>query len=377
MKFHALFRSAAATVLLATAASAQVPADFDRLIGSGYSELRAAAQAAPAPAAGTPAVAAAVPGGAFLHSSADGRIAYCSASGCRVLLNAGAGVVLPAAEGSLYFSGPEGTGHCTIDACAVLLPGVRATFPLEAAPNGAVYASSNGASWYCTTTACARAGDQPLEKGSNYIGGVYKRNGDFVASGSEGTFWCSSGRCARVGAERLLFVDEGCAGKSPAGAVYGFEGNEVYRCTPNSCAKSGSADGIDNFVDCAFDRKGDLLLNARDGNGGFVCSEAGVVRSSRSPVAKRVYPAVMARNTDSSLRAADGATYAIDDRNRDPRSAGNGSDSLSGGVTRVVGARETALSFDTKVTCWRWEKSGDDDDSDADWAWFNDCRLVR
>jgi hypothetical protein len=47
MKLHAMFRSAAATVLLATAASAQSSADFDRLIGSGFSELRVAAALRP------------------------------------------------------------------------------------------------------------------------------------------------------------------------------------------------------------------------------------------------------------------------------------------------------------------------------------------
>ncbi len=364
--------SAAVMLLLATAAAASTE-DFEARLGIGLAELRAAAPAAPAAAPVSPKP---VPGGVFLRSSYDGRIAYCSASGCRLLLVSGAGPVVPAAPGSLYFSGPAGIGHCTIESCAVLLPGVNATLPLEAGPDGSIYASSAGASWHCTPAACRRAGDLALEKGSNYVGGAYKKNGDFVASGSEGTFWCSNGRCERVGSESLLFIDGGCAGEAPERAVYGFSGNQVARCTPRSCALLGDAGGVDNFVDCAFDADGSLYLDARGAAGGYRCSEAGVTRTSRSvssfPRPSR--PAIMARDSDQGLIAADGAHYQIEDRNRDPRSAAGGGDSLTGGVTRTIGGRTTALAFDAEIVCWRWQVTSDDDDMGPS-SWYNGCRL--
>lgn len=369
------FLPAALLLLLSSAAFAQPAPDFDRLIESGFTELRAAAaQRAPAAA---PSVVKSAPGGVFLQSSYDGRIAYCSAAGCRLLLNSGAGSVVPAAPGSLYFTGPAGTGHCTIDSCVLLLPGVRAVLPLEAGPDGNLYASSADASWHCTPDACARAGDRALEIGSNFVGGLYLENGDFVASGAGGTFWCSRGACARIGDERLLFIGGGCAGRAPENAVFGFWGDEIWRCTPESCANVGAADGVDNFVDCAFESDGSLILNARGAAGGYRCSESGVERTKLSAASfpRPARPAVMARDSVSSLVGADGATYELDDRNRDPRSASAG-ETLPGGVTRTSGRRAAPLAFDAAVDCWHWQATGDDDDDSSE-SWYDGCRLVR
>lgn len=381
------FRRAALSVLvllplLARTAAAQENTEyFERMMGAGFHGLTEAGafSGAAAPSFSGPSVPAAETGGVFLQSSYDGRLAYCSASGCRLLLNSGAGVTVLAGTDALYFTGPAGTGYCRNSGCELLLPGVRLTFPLTVGPNGDIYGSDASASWHCTADSCEKAADVPLQRYTNYIQGVYKKNGDFVSSSADGTFWCADGRCARVGKGELLFIEDNCSGSAPKRAAYGFFGHEIQRCTPKGCAVIGSADGVDNFIDCAFDGKDGLVLNARDSSGGFQCSETGVTRTARRvdsfPAPAR--PALVSRTSDSSMKGADGATYVLVDHNTDRGPAAGAAPRLAGAIERTDRkGRVSALSFDTQMACWNWQVSGDDDDDGAS-TWYNGCRLMR
>ncbi len=364
-------------LLTLNAAAQSAAEDFERLMGAGFHDVGSAGSfGTGAPALAVPA---AETGGVFLQSSFDGRLAYCSASGCRLLLNSGAGVTVLAGSEELYFTGPAGTGHCRASGCDLLLPGVRLTFPLAAGPRGDIYGTDASSAWHCTPDACAKAADVPLQKSNNYVQGVYKKNGDFVSSSADGTFWCADGRCARVGEGELLFIEDNCSGVAPKRAAYGFSGRGISRCTAKGCKVIGSGDGVDDYNDCAFDAEGGLVLNARDGAEGFHCSESGVVRTARRvgsyPAAVR--PARVSRTSDASMKGADGATYSLVDHNTDRGPAAGAAARMAGAVERTDRrGRVTALAFDTQMACWNWQVSGDDDDEDAS-AWFNGCRLMR
>jgi hypothetical protein len=378
-----LYRRAALSVLallplLASAASAAGDsAEFDALLRAGFTEVRVGAAQAGVP---TPPVsplpeAPFALGGVFLRSGLDGRLAYCSASGCRVLRD-GVGVTVSAGQGALYFTGAD-TGYCTERGCDVLIRGERVTFPLTVGPKGDVYAAGATRSWHCTPSSCAQAASVSLEPTNNFIEGVYKASGDFVASSSQGTFWCADGACKRVGNGEILFVEENCSGAAPAGASYAFSGQTLYRCTPWSCREIGSAESVDNFVSCAFDESARLLLPARDAarrpaSGSIQVSENGVVRSDAAiPVRAKVAPA---NASDVVLTGADGATYRIAARSSDAAPAANAPQRSSGKVTRTAGGRTTTLSFDAPVACWQWIDAGDDDEISS--GWDGSCRLV-
>jgi hypothetical protein len=381
MKFPALRRAAAAVMIalpaLSHSAAAQSADDFERAMQASFQAVSAGVPSgAAAPTAASPAFEA---GGVFIKSSFDGRLAYCSASGCRLLLNSGAGTTVLGRSESLYFTGPAGTGYCTPSGCELLLPGVRVTFPLGVGPNGDIYGSDAHSGWHCTPDACRKASDRPLQTDVNYISGLYKPNGDFVSSSSAGTFWCSGDRCARVGDDSLLFVEESCSGRAPKRAVYGFVGQEIRRCTPEKCAPIGASEKVDNYIDCAFDAKGGLILNAREGSGGFLYNEAGVARTDMTAPADRSYggKAIVSRTSDSALKGADGATYTLVDHNRDGKPAATPPQRLVGAVERTgrKGRVET-LNFDTAMACWQWQTSDDDEDEDPS-GWYNGCQLMR
>jgi hypothetical protein len=380
-----LYRRAAVSVLallplLASAASAAGDSsEFEALLRTGFSEIRAGAAQSGVPTPPVSPVPAApfALGGVFLRSGLDGRLAYCSASGCRLLRDGGVGVVVSAGPGALYFTGAD-TGYCSERRCDILLPGVRVTFPLTVGPKGDIYAAGATRSWHCTPSACAQASAVSLEPRNNFIEGVYKPSGDFVASSSEGTFWCADGACKRVGGGEVLFVEDNCSGTAPAGASYAFSGQTLYRCTPWSCREIGSAESVDNFVSCAFDENSRLLLPARDAArrpaaGSVQVSEIGVVRADAAIPARA--KAAPANSSNAVLTGADGATYRIAANSTDAAPAANAPQRLSGKVTRTAGGRTSILSFDLPVTCWQWIDAGDDDEISS--GWDGGCRLVR
>lgn len=376
MKPPLLRRAAAVLVLplLAAASAAQGAADFDALLKTGFQDVREASAAAARPA--PPARDAA--GGVFLHSSLDGRIAYCSAAGCRLLLDGGAGVVVLARPGALYFTGPVGTGYCDARSCRVRLPGRRLTFSLTSGPKGDIYGSDAEAGWHCTPDACLQASSVPLQRHTNYIEGVYKTSGDFVSSSAEGTFWCAEGECARVGGQEMIFIESACSGKAPERAAYGF-GSEIYRCTPAGCRALGRDDRVDNYAECAFDEQGRLLLPARDGQGrraggAILCSENGVERTGRA-IASIPAPAENAgpaRSSDAVLAGEDGATYRLTTHAQDDAPAAGAPRRLPARITRGEDGRDAV--YELPVACWQWTDGDGDEDSPM---WNNECRVLR
>ncbi|MFI5363200.1 MAG: hypothetical protein ACHQ49_14635 [Elusimicrobiota bacterium] len=366
--------------LVSLASRAETSSDFQALLRSGFKDVSAAAAATPAPSGAPLAAAPVAEGGVFLHSSLDGKIAYCSALGCRVLLNGGVGVVVLAGPGALYFTGPAGTGYCTAHGCANYLPGVRVTFPLTSGPKGDIYGSDLNAGWHCTPDACRQASNFPLQRHMNYISGVYKPEGDFVSSSGDGTFWCSSGRCERISGLEMLFIDANCRGNAPSRAAYAF-GSEIYRCTPAGCRTLGRDDHVDNYVECAFDEKGRLLLPARDDQGrhawgAVLCSENGVERTERTIDSIPVVPAKAesARSSEFDMTGADGSLYRLAAHQADGRPAGGEGTRVNASISRENASGVEILSFDLPVACWKWT-DGDQDEDPA--MWGNDCRVIR
>ncbi len=377
-----LLRRAALSLLtlLPLLPRAAAAVEFDDLLRSGFQDVResAARDAAPVPHAQELPPPPFVGGGVFLHSSLDGRLAYCSAAGCRLLLDSGAEVLVSAGPGALYFTGTAGTGYCTARRCDLLLPGVRVIFPLSAGPKGDIYGSDEKAGWHCAPDACRQASSVPLQRSSNYIQGVYKPQGDFVSSSEDGTFWCADGACARIGGGELLFIEDSCSGKAPARAAYAFQGSEIDRCTPAGCRVIGSGEAVDNYVDCSFDEKGRLLLPARGERrgavpGGMLCSESGVARVKEEiPVgAKKKKPV---RSSENTATGEDGAAYRLADHAADPAPGAGSRSRLDAEITRTDAGRSAPLAFDAPVACWQWIDGDGDEDAPM---WSGACRVFR
>jgi hypothetical protein len=385
MKSPLLRRAALAALallpLLPRAGAAQSSADFESLLRSGFKDVSANSTSVATPPAQALPPAPIAEGGVFLHSSLDGRVAYCSASGsCKLLLGGGAGVIVLAGPGAFYFTGPVGTGYCTARGCAVHLPGVRVTFPLTSGPKGDIYGSNEESGWHCTPDACRRASSVPLQRYTNYIPGVYKASGDFVSSSLDGTFWCSKGECKRIGAQDMIFIDDNCSGQAPERAVYGF-GSAIYRCTAAGCRELGRDDHVDNYVECGFDEDGRLLLPARDdqgrpAGGAILCSENGVERTRRaiSSLPRVAKKAQLARSSEFNLNGADGAMYSLASHQSDAAPAGDAARRLTGKITRNEDGRDVVLVFDVPVACWQWTDGDGDEDQPM---WNNDCRVIR
>ncbi len=313
--------------------------------------------------------------GVYLFSNRSGQIFFCSASGCRQILDGDAGSVLRAKDG-LYFTGPNRTGYCTPSACRVLLPAAL-TLPLSSGPNGDVYglASTSGL-WHCTPTACDSALPRTFDASalSNFIEGEWKTGGDFVGAAGDATFWCSGDSCRVVGNSSLVFVQNQCRGDAPARLAYGFWGLDFYRCSPNGCRKIASDDpNIDRYTDCGFDAAGNLYLPARSGASvrcGGDCAPSTVQINALGNL-----PSAQSKTSSwRTLTGSDGAAYSLADRSTTPEPT-LGFDASA--LPPVVLRDGTPLTFDAPVGCWQWEASGDDDEEPTPAAWTQECRLER
>ena len=335
---------------------------FEQLTQTGFKEIEAANRqdAQSTPSFESAAAPSAETLGAFMNSSRTGQIFFCSASGCRKLRASGASIVVSSGKGGLYFTGLEGTGFCSSRRCDLLLPGVRATFPLEVGPNGDIWASSALAGYHCTPTACRQAYAGALEAATNFINGVYKANGDFVASGGEGTFWCSGEACRRVSAADVLFIEERCSGPVPARVSYGFFGRALWRCEQSGCREIGDAEAVDNFVSCSFDDLGRVHVPLRGASGSLACGDACVRDDRNVPSVTNVADPGLSMPGD--VRGTDGFVYGF---------AGV-DESVSKEVRTVV--RRGGRAYAVNAACWHWF-DGDEEDAMSP-AWQNDCRLV-
>jgi hypothetical protein len=381
MKLRAALAAFAVLPLSFLSAAAQDAADFDALQRAGFREVRAvpASSSAGSPAAAPIAVAPADLHGVFLQSnSAGGPLFFCSASGCRRLAE-GAYLVLLAAPGSLYFTGPNGTGWCSAAGCRTLLPG-RVVFPLTARKDGDVYATDAATAWHCTPDACAPASSQPLQRYNNYVAGV-ERPGAFASSSGEGTFWCADGKCARVSDREMVLFDDNCEGTPPAKAVYGFAGPEIFRCGPSGCAKVGEDSRVDNYVECSFDKSGKahLPLRAVDGGrarGSVVCGASCAVSAEDLALTRRS-AAGPARSSEFFFTGDDGAVYRLQNHQSDAEPKAGAPRDLNAAVAREQDGRSAALSFDVPAPCWHWIQGDEDDDDEVPSMWENHCRLMR
>ncbi|MFI5346674.1 MAG: hypothetical protein ACHQ51_09905 [Elusimicrobiota bacterium] len=353
-------RSAALAALAAipTLTAAGRAQDFDQLTRNGFKEVLALVQkdSRPVPASESPAASAR---GVFLYSSRIGQIFFCSASGCREILAAGASAPVSSGKGGLYFTGERGTGFCSSGRCDLLLPGIRTTFALTTGPAGDIWASSALAGYHCTPTACRQAVAESMEAHSNFLNGVYKANGDFLASGDLGTFWCSGDSCRRVSAASLLFVEERCSGAIPADVSYGFTGPAIWRCLPSGCREIGDSEGVDNFASCAFDGRGRIHLPVRAGNGSIACGEECVRDAQNVPSAPQT---AAARPSAGGSVGTDGSIYSVV----------SADDEAPKTTTTLI--RRDNRTFDVPAACWSCFP-GDEEDAMSP-AWIDDCRLI-
>lgn len=313
--------------------------------------------------------------GVYLFSNRSGQIFFCSASGCRKVLEGDAGSVLRAADG-LYFTGPNRTGYCTPSACRVLLPETL-VLPLSAGPKGDVYglAATSGL-WHCTPTACESALPRVFDASAltNFVEGEWKSDGDFVGAAGGATFWCSGDSCRVVGGGSLVFVQDQCRGAAPARLAYGFWGLDFFRCSPDGCKKIASDDpNIGRYTDCGFDDAGNLYLPAR--NGASVRCGTSCAPSAVQIVGLGALPSARSQASSwRSLTGSDGAPYSLADRSSTPAPA-RGFDAPA--LPPVVLRDGVPLTFDAPVGCWQWEASSDDDEEPASAGWTAECRLER
>jgi hypothetical protein len=367
--------------LLIAAATAGARAEqnpsFERLLNSGFREVSAPSGAAPATPPAAP-VQMRAPGddrGVFLFSDAGGRLAFCSAAGCRTLLDGGASTAVRAKDG-LYFTGPAGTGFCAPRRCDLLTPS-RLRLTLGAGPAGDAYGVDATGVWRLTPTSCTRALTAALKADLSYLDGVWKTNGDFVGTESDLTFWCSNGACRPVKNGEVLFVEDHCGGNAPLGVSYGFWGQEIFRCTPQACTSaSENAEHVDNYATCAFDAKGRLHVPARP-RGSVVCGDKCRFAADDAisyPTERRYVPSPY---NERRRLGTDGAVYELADASKIPAPATNAPSPLPAHVTRSDAHATAVLSFDAPTPCASWLTSDQaDEDENGGAHWEPECRLI-
>jgi len=356
-----------AALALAPLGHAAESASFDQLLQTGFSRVSAAATATGAPAAS----AAGDRLGVYLKSGRSGSIFFCGASGCREILSGGAAFALPVGDG-LYFTGPESAGYCDPSGCRTLLLSA-VTYPLNAGPDGDIYAADSGGLWHCAPSGCARAFTGRVDVRANYMDGAWKTNGDFVASPAGRAFWCSRGVCRPIADTELVIVDEFCNNASPTQISYGFWGLDFYRCTPSGCRKLMDSDNIQTYSECAFDASGRIYMESRaqvaiaSVRCGETCEPSPRKVTDVAPDKTRAPQPRLDRATGT-----DGALYRLADRSGTPEPQGAARDV---GLPPIVLRGERALAFDAPVSCWDWS-DGDPDDEDPA-SWYDSCQLIR
>jgi len=376
---QAVLAALAVLPALASRAVSQQAPTFEQLLSAGFRQVSAAVPETAAPA--VPASASAetrVPGddrGAYLFSSGDGSVFFCSVAGCRRVLDRAASTVVRAGDG-LYFTGPQGTGYCAPRRCDVLAH-VQLQLTLGAGPAGDVYGVEKSGVWRCAPTSCAREFSGSVRADGNYFSGVYKANGDFVGDAPDGTFWCSQGSCRRVRGADMIVIEDNCGGTAPLGVSYGIWGHQIFRCTPEGCRTAASADDdVDNYVSCAFDAEGRLHVPAR-GPGSVVCGET--CRTDRADATAYPETPKYVRSAYDERRqlGTDGAVYSIASFDKAPAPAPNGAQQLPPTITRADAKGSSTLSFDSLANCASWWTSapGDEDEDGGD-HWEPQCRLI-
>lgn len=306
--------------LLSCASAAQTAAGFEDI---GFQDVRDRAASADMPAAAPAVVASASvgDGGVFLQSALDGSLDYCSAAGCRLLRNTGVDDAVLAAPGALYFTGRAGAGYCTARRCDLLLPGVSLTFAVSVGPKGDIYGSDDAdqAGWHCTPDACRQASGVALQRYSKWrflAPGSDPRDDNFLRNSIPGVY-------------------------TPSGDFISSGDEGLFLCANGLCKR---------------------------------ISDGRIDPARLSTVAALAKKGEQERSSYSALDGADGATYRIVSRAADaePKESPETAQRLYGAVTREIGGRSSALTFDAPISCWQWT----DDDQDPP-AWGNACRLVR